>query len=63
MFHAAPDTAYVNHFFPAWIYNMIQIQSGETIWPQDFVACSVAAQPNAPKFALHSFKELWEVDL
>ena len=29
IFHAVPDTAYVNHFFPAWIYNMIQIYSGE----------------------------------
>ena len=24
-FHAVPDTAYVNHFFPAWIHSMIQI--------------------------------------
>ena len=38
IFHAAPDTAYVNHFFPAWIYNMIQIHSGETSGPRDSVA-------------------------
>ena len=29
IFHAAPDTAYVNHFFPAWICNIFQIHSGE----------------------------------
>ena len=38
IFHAAPDKAYVNHFFPAWIYNMTQIHSGETSWPRDCVA-------------------------
>ena len=27
IFHAAPDTAYVYHFFPPGIYNMIQIKS------------------------------------
>ena len=39
IFHASPDTAYmyVNPFFPTWIYNMIQIHSGETSRPRDFV--------------------------
>ena len=27
IFQAAPNTAYVNHFFPAWIYNMIETSS------------------------------------
>ena len=27
IFHAAPDTAYVYHFSPPGIYNMIQIKS------------------------------------
>ena len=27
IFHAAPNRAYVNHFFPAWIYNMIETSS------------------------------------
>ena len=63
IFHAAPNTAYVNHFFPMWIYNIIQIHSGKTSWLRDFVACSVAVRPRATKFALHTFKELWEVDL
>ena len=31
-------------FFPAWIYNLIQIHSGETSRPRDFVARSVAAR-------------------
>ena len=26
-FHVAPDTAYVNHFFPVWIYNMMSLLS------------------------------------
>ena len=63
IFHAAPDTVYVNHFFSTWIYNMIQIHSGETSRPWDFVTCSVAARPHATKFVLCTFKELWEVDL
>ena len=36
-------------FFPAWISNMIQIHSGETSRPRDFVARSVAARPHASK--------------
>lgn len=39
IFHAAPDTPYVNHFFPAWIYNMIRIRSRDTNRPRDFVTC------------------------
>ena len=27
IFHATPNTAYVNHFFPAWIYNMMETSS------------------------------------
>ena len=27
IFHAGPNSAYVNHFFPAWIYNMIETSS------------------------------------
>ena len=50
-FNAAPDTAYVNHFFPARIYNMIQIHSGETSRPPDLIASSVAAPPHALKLA------------
>ena len=64
--HAARDTAYVNHFFPAWIYNYIKIQihSGEISRPRDFVARSVAARPHALKLASLTFcKNLWEVDL
>ena len=48
IFHAASDTAYVNHSFPAWISNVIPIHSGET----DFVARSVAAWPHAFKLTL-----------
>ena len=50
-FNAAPDTAYVNHFFPARIYNMIQMHSGETSRPPDLIASSVAAPPHALKLA------------
>ena len=63
MFHAAPDTAYVNHFFPMWIYNMIQIHSGETSRPWDFVARLVTARPHALKLISLTFKKLREVDL
>ena len=45
------------------IYNMIQIHSGETIRPRDFLARSVAARPHALKLASLTFKNLWEVDL
>ena len=31
-------------FFPTWIYNMIEIHSGEASQPRDFVARSVAAR-------------------
>ena len=62
-FYSAPDTSYVNHFFPAWISNMIQIHSGKTSRPRDFVARSVAARPHALKLASLTFKNLWEVDL
>ena len=55
IFHAAPDSSYVNHFFPAWISNMIQIHSGETSRPRDFVARSVAARPHALKLASLTF--------
>ena len=48
--------------FPAWIYNMIQIHSGETSQPPDFVACSLAARPHALKLTSLTFKNLWEVD-
>ena len=58
IFHAAPDKAYVNHFFPAWIYNMTQIHSGETSWPRDCVARSVAARLHALKLASITFQEL-----
>ena len=48
IFHAAPVTAYVNHFyFPAWIFNMIQNHLGKTSRPQDFVAHWIAARPRA----------------
>ena len=56
------NTSYVNHFFPAWISNMIQIHSGKTSRPRDFVARSVAARPYALKLASLTFKNLWEVD-
>ena len=46
IFHATPDTAYVDRFFPAWIYNMIQFHLGETSRPRDFVARSVAQRPS-----------------
>ena len=36
-------------FFPAWVYNIIQIHSGKISWPSDFVAHSVAALPHALK--------------
>ena len=42
---------------------MIQIQSGETSQPQDFVTSSIPAQPLALKLASLTFKNLWEVDL
>ena len=50
-------------FFTAWIYNIIQIHSGETSRPLDVVARSVFARPHALKHASLSFKNLWEVDL
>ena len=56
IFHAASDTAYVNHSFSACIYDMIQIHSGETSRPRDFVACSVAARPHALKLASLNFR-------
>ena len=56
IFHAAPDTAYVNQFFPAWIYNVIQIRSGETSRPLDSVARSVAARPHALKLVSLTFR-------
>ena len=57
IFDAAPDTAYVNHFFPAWIYNMIQIHSGETSQPRD-LARSVAGRTHALKLASLTIKNL-----
>ena len=42
---------------------MIQIHSGETSRPQDFVARSVATRPLALKLASLAFKNLGEVDL
>ena len=63
MFRNASDTAYVNHFFPSWIYNMIQIHSGKTSRPWDFVSRSVTARPHALKLTSLTFKSLWEVDL
>ena len=56
IFHAASDTAYVNQFFPAWIYNVIQIRSGETSRPLDSVARSVAARPHALKLVSLTFR-------
>ena len=56
IFHAASDTAYVNQFFPAWIYNVIQIRSGETSRPLDSVARSIAARPHALKLASLTFR-------
>jgi len=41
-----------NHFFPEWIYNMIQIDSGKTSRP-----------PHAWRLTSLTFKNLWEVDL
>ena len=41
---------------------MIQIHSGETSQPWDFVACLVAAQPHTLKLASLTFKILWEVE-
>ena len=58
IFHTAPDTAYVNHFSPACIYNMIQIHSGETSQPRDFVASSIPARSRALKLASLTFKNL-----
>ena len=52
----------VNHFFLAWISNMIQIHSGEASQPWDFVALSVDARPRALNLASLTFKNLWEVD-
>ena len=53
IFHASPDTAYVNHFFSRMnlYYYMIQIHSAETSQPRDFVACLVAARPHTLKLA------------
>ena len=55
-FHAAPDTAYVNNFFPTCICNMIHIHSGETGRPQDIVARSFASRPHALKLASLTFR-------
>ena len=62
-FHSAPDKAYVNHFFPAWIYSTIHIHSGKTSRPQGVVARSLVARPHALKLASLTFKNLSEVDL
>ena len=43
-------------FFPAWIGNTIEIHSGETSRPRDFVASSVVARPHALKLASLTFK-------
>ena len=58
------NTTYVNHFFPAWIDNMIEIHSGQKSRPQDFVARSVVARSlaSALKLASLTFKNSWEVD-
>ena len=61
IFHAALDTAYF--FFRAWIYNTIQIHSGETGRTREFVARSVATRPHTLKLASLTFKKLWEVNL
>ena len=60
IFHTAPATAYVNHFPPPppCIYNMIQIHSGETSQPQDFVASSIPARSCALKLASLTLKNL-----
>ena len=50
-------------FSTAWIYNILQIYSGETSRPLDVVARSVAERPHALKHASLTFKNLWEVDL
>ena len=63
IFHTTPDTAHVNPFFPKWIYNMIQIHSGETSRPWDFVTRLVAARPHALKLISLTFKKLREVNL
>ena len=42
-------------FFPAQIYNIIQIHSGETSRPRDFGARSVTARPCALKLASITF--------
>ena len=42
---------------------MIQIHSGKTSQPWDFVAGSVTGQPHALKLALLTFMNLWEVNL
>ena len=47
--------------FPASIYNMIQIHSGETSQSRDFF-WSVSVRPHALKLALLTFKNLWEID-
>ena len=57
IFHTAPATAYVNHP-PPCIYNMIQIHSGETSQPQDFVASSIPARSCALKLASLTLKNL-----
>ena len=56
--HTAPYTAYVNHFFPAWIYNTIHIHSGKTSRPQDVVARSFSSRPYALKLTSLTFKNL-----
>ena len=41
IFHAAPDTVYVNHFFPSEFIIWFKSHSGETSRPPDFVARSL----------------------
>ena len=48
--------------FPAWIYNMIQIHSGERSRPREFVARLVAARPHGMKFASLTVNNLRETD-
>ena len=62
IFHAAPDIA-CQSLFPAWIYNVIPIHSGETSRSRDFVGSPVAARPHALMLASLTFNNLWEVDL
>ena len=49
--------------FPAWIYNVIPIHSGETSRSRDFVGSPVAGRPHALMLASLTFNNLWEVDL